>query len=371
MRLRFLCVVGAWLASCAASPVASRSADASMPQKALANSHASFPIVTGHEIHMPYATIPGSKEDEAKYTPRPYLAMKIRTESNALFVNDVPVFPSSFPMHLPATRYQDVSGQNPEHLLLQYAVDIEYMPPRPDGSLVQDIYRVQLKFFDPSGHPATTNTVHVRLSTQQSGELYITQIIVEPFLDYYHDAHGDGNCVWRTKYWNLIMEKYRAWREQKGPGHHKGPESQKSDDHEHNDHHHHPKANSPVSNEQPTAHQEAQENSPLSKADPSNSAPESPFRVYGVDKSLRPTALRNKDYRRDFWRLVVPAIIPGLLGAVAGLVVCTMGLLLWKMVACTCARMQGRRCRKHCQRKQGVCLSEKQRLLQQDQLSEA
>lgn len=73
MRLRFLCVAGAWLASCAASPAASRSADASVPQKALANSHASFPIVTGHEIHMPYATIPGSKEDEAKYTPRPYL----------------------------------------------------------------------------------------------------------------------------------------------------------------------------------------------------------------------------------------------------------------------------------------------------------
>ncbi|OJI80073.1 hypothetical protein ASPTUDRAFT_129723 [Aspergillus tubingensis CBS 134.48] len=382
MRTHFLCLAGAWLASCAASPVASHPGDASVPQMAIKDSHAPFPVVTGHEIHIPCATIPGSKEDEAKDASKAYLAMKLRTESNALFVNDVTVFPSSFPMHLPATRYQDASRQNAEHLLLQYAMDIEYMPPRPDGSLVQDIYRVQLKFFDLSGRPATTDTVSVRLSSQQSGELYITQISVEP-LPHYHDAHGDGNCVWHAKYWNLIMEKYRTWREKKGHGAHKGPKSQESDNHEHNDHHHHPKGRpathegaeerKPFLKERPTAHQEDKENSPeLPTTDSDKAAPDSPFRVYGVDKSLRPMALRNKDYRRDFWRLVVPAIIPGLLGAVAGLVVCTMGLLLWKIVACTCVSMQqGRRCRKRCQRKQGVFLSEKQRLLQQDELSEA
>ncbi|OJJ69808.1 hypothetical protein ASPBRDRAFT_197527 [Aspergillus brasiliensis CBS 101740] len=367
MRLQLLCVMSAWLASCAARPVVSHPGDDAVPQTALANSHTSFPIVTGHEIHIPCATIPGSKEDEAADASKAYYAMKLRTESNALFVNNVTVFPSSFPMNVPATRYQDASGRNPEQVLLQYAVDIEYMPPRPDGSIVQDLYRVQLKFFDPSGHPATTDTVSVRLSSQQSDELYITQISVEP-LPHYHDEHGDGNCVWHAKYWNLIMKKYRAWREKKGPSHQKGRQSQKSDDnHEQNDQHqhqHHPK-------EQPATHQGTKKNRPAPKADASNSASESPFRVYGVDKSFRPAALRNKDYRRDFWRLVVPAIIPGLLGAAAGMVVCMVGLFLWKVVACTCVRMQGRRCRKHCQRKQAYFLSEKQRLLQQDELSEA
>lgn len=73
MRTQFLCLAGAWLASCAASPVASHPGDASVPQMALKDSHAPFPVVTGHEIHIPCAMIPGSKEDEAKDASKAYL----------------------------------------------------------------------------------------------------------------------------------------------------------------------------------------------------------------------------------------------------------------------------------------------------------
>ncbi|PWY90394.1 hypothetical protein BO94DRAFT_533883 [Aspergillus sclerotioniger CBS 115572] len=333
MRLRSLCVTGIWLASCAASPVPDHPGDGT--QTALQTA----PVVTGHEIHIPCAKGPGPESNQED----PYLAMKFRTESNALFANDVSIFPASYPMHLPATRHQG-PGQGVEDVLLQYAVNIDYIRPHLD-TLVQEVYQVEVKLFDVSGRPATTDIVTVRLSRQQEGELYISQITVDP-LPQYHDAHGDGNRLWHVKYWKMIMAKYQAWRQTKGHG-----------------------------QLQPAMlSHEAKENQPMPTDDkahtPEGSSPAdraetvSPFRVFGVDRSPRPAVLRPSGHHRDFWRLVVPAIFPALLGAMAGLVVCMTGLVVWKIVACTCVRMQGRRCRRAggCQLERRVW-SEKQRLL--------
>ncbi|RAK95339.1 uncharacterized protein BO80DRAFT_450273 [Aspergillus ibericus CBS 121593] len=356
MRLRSLCVTGIWLASCAATPIPDHPGDGLLPQTPLSTPH-SPPVVTGHEIHIPCAKGPGPESDHEK-SSKAYLAMKFHTESNALLANNASIFPASYPMHLPATRYQE-SGQGAEDVLLQYAVNIDYIHPNPE-EWIQDVYHVEVKLFDLAGRPATTDTVTVRLSRQQQGELYISQIMVEPLLQY-HDVHGDGNCLWHVKYWKMIVSKYRAWRKTQGHGR-VGSHWQAipSDD---------AAANTPI----PTA-DKAYTSDGTSTADrarpDSHAAPVSPFRVFGVDRSPRPVVLRPSGHHRDFWRLVVPAIIPALLGATAGLVVCMMGLLVWKIVVCTCGRRQGRRCREAggCQRER-CARSEKQRLLDQDQLS--
>ncbi|OOF93569.1 hypothetical protein ASPCADRAFT_209511 [Aspergillus carbonarius ITEM 5010] len=348
MRLHVLCVTGIWLASCAASPVPDH--PDGLPPTALQTPHSS-PVVTGHEIHIPCAKGPGpvGEQDPLKA----YLAMNFRTENNALFANNVSIFPASYPMHLPATRHQD-PGQGAEDVLLQYAVNIDYIRPHLD-TVVQDVYQVEVKLFDLAGRPATTDLVTVRLSRQQAGELYISQITVDA-LPQYHDAHGDGNCLWHVKYWKMIVAKYQTWRQTQGHGrggHHLSPAMLSNE----------VQGNRPIATDEKTH--------PPEGSNPADRATTvSPFRVFGVDRSPRPALLRPSGHHRDFWRLVVPAIFPGLLGAMAGLVVCVTGLLLWKMVACTCVRMQGRRCRKPggCQRERRIW-SEKQRLLDEDQLS--
>ncbi|PYI00645.1 hypothetical protein BO78DRAFT_434267 [Aspergillus sclerotiicarbonarius CBS 121057] len=358
MRLRSLCVTGIWLASCAASPVPDHPGDGLL-QTSLSTPHSSPPVVTGHEIHIPCAKGPGPESDQDP--SKAYLAMKFHTENNALFANNATIFPASYPMHLPATRYQS-AGQGAEDVLLQYAVNIDYIRPHLDA-LTQDVYHVEVKLFDLSGRPATTDIVTVRLSRQQEGDLYISQIMVDP-LPRYHDAHGDGNCLWHVKYWKMIVNKYRAWRQTKE---HRGGEPQGQPVRPPDD----AKGNQPKPTKDKAQTPEGTSTVDRAKPD-SGTAPVSPFRVFGMDRSPRPALLRPSGRHRDFWRLVVPAIIPALLGAMAGLVVCMTGLVVWKIVACTYVRMQGRRCRKTggCQRER-CAWSEKQPLLDEDQLSPA
>ncbi|PWY83347.1 hypothetical protein BO70DRAFT_379192 [Aspergillus heteromorphus CBS 117.55] len=347
MFLRSLGVAGVWIASGAALPVH----DLGDAARALATTRLttadSVPGVTGHEVHLP---VPGLTYPHDKDPSKAYLAMNVRTEDNALLVNNVSIFPATFPMNLPATRYRDWRGLESETVTLQYAVGIKYLPPHLDGMAAaeeeeeeeEEVYQVELKLFDLSGHPATTDLVVVRLGRADEGMLVLSQILVEP-LPRYRDPHGDGNCRWHVKYWRMIGNKYRAWRLRKGHGQARGAALHQ---------------NSillpggcakaaasipipipipaPAGSSRPVRPSEADEQ--LSRA------PVSPFQVFGTEKSSswsRPALFRAQYHRPDVWRLVVPAIVPALLGATAGLVVCTMGVLVWQMMSCVCGRMVG------------------------------
>ncbi|PYH91630.1 hypothetical protein BO71DRAFT_486080 [Aspergillus ellipticus CBS 707.79] len=356
MLLRSLGVAGVWIASCcAAIPVP----DLSDADAALTPADSPIPIVTGHEIHLPCPRVLSPTHPHDEDTSKAYLAMNLRTEEEALFLNEVSIFPAAFPMHLLAPRYRDTHSQQSEPVTLQYAVDIEYLPSHAHAhARAEEIYQVEIKLFDLSGQPATTDIVSVRLSRQEEGgELYISQILVEP-LPQYRDPHGDGNCLWHVKYWRMIVKKYQAWRLSQAPGRgaQRYPETSAEGDC------HRPSA-APLTvsdaNLPPAAHRvepiTTPSSSPLpgSSRRPSESAtdaltssstpPVSPFQVLGTERTSRPALFRPRYRRPDFWRLVVPAIIPALLGAAAGLVVCTMGVLVWQIVTCACGRMQGRR----------------------------
>ncbi|RAL10665.1 uncharacterized protein BO97DRAFT_393535 [Aspergillus homomorphus CBS 101889] len=340
MHLRSLLATSIWLVGSLASPVP-ETGDALHEQLSdRPTPRHSFPTVTGHEIRLP--CLPPHLDDNSQLpdneTSTAFLSVHLRTEANALLVNNVSVFPAGYPMQLPAQKHHATEdGDDIETMQLTYGVDIEYLPPKVD-SQVSDLYFVEVRFYDATGRPATSNVVHVRLSRDSAeDDLTISQIIVETFPDY-HASHGHGNKVWHAQYWKMLANKYKTWSKEQRKGHRKNSEAQ-------------PMADA-LCGEKPST-------GPHSKG-------KSPFELTGP--SINYYAHHHHRPNPNFWRLIVPAMVPALLGILAGLVVCTTGVVVWKIVACALARCRGKRT-KRCARGAGCCrgsgtgLSEKQQLM--------
>ncbi|PYI17356.1 hypothetical protein BO99DRAFT_434591 [Aspergillus violaceofuscus CBS 115571] len=355
MHLRFFLVPSIWLVGSLASPVPD-TGDSSQKQLSNAlNSRPSFPSATGHDVHLPCLRC-SPEDDNSPFdngNSTPFVAMNLRTENNALLVNNVSVFPAGYPMKLPAQMHPDgnIDSDTVETVLLTYGVDIEYLPPRVDSE-VGDMYFVEVKFFDSTGHPATASVIHVRLSRDaDEDDLSISQIIIEPLIDY-HASHGHGNKMWHAQYWKMLVGKYKSWRKEQKKALHK------------------------TSNAKPETHVSCGNrpcirpyNSVVSTDGEGrhhhNDVGKSPFAVAGPSMNAYVHHHRSNP---NFWRLIIPAMVPALLGMVAGLVVCTTGVVIWKIISCALARCADKR-PKRCARGAGCCrgsreaVSEKQQLM--------
>ncbi|PYH40855.1 uncharacterized protein BP01DRAFT_360918 [Aspergillus saccharolyticus JOP 1030-1] len=303
-----------------------------------------FPTVTGHEVHLPCLQPPQEDEDHRvdNGTSTPFVSMNVRTEHNALFVNNISVFPAAYPMRLSAPLHHEGRNRNrnrnaaEETVVLTYGVDIEYLPPKVDAQL-GDLYFVEVKFFDATGRPATAEVIHVRLSRDSDeDDLIISQIIVEPLVDS-RASHGHGNSVWHAQYWQLLVRKYKDWQ--------KAPKKA-----------FHPSLHSGARTDRGTP--------------PPHVGDKSPFAVTG--ETMTPHDVYHHHHRANpnFWRLIVPATVPAVLGMVAGLVVCTTAVLVWKVVGWAwgwCRATRRRRCARgeRCCRGVEEAWSEKQQLMVQ------
>ncbi|RAK75969.1 uncharacterized protein BO72DRAFT_157207 [Aspergillus fijiensis CBS 313.89] len=356
MQLRSFLVTSIWVVGSLASPVPETGDSSQKHLSNAPNSRPSFPTVTGHEVHLP--CLQCSPEDDKglveNTTSTPFVAMNLRTEHNALLVNNVSIFPAGYPMQLPAQMHHDgnIDSATVETVLLTYGVDIEYLPPRVD-SQVGDIYFVEVKFFDSTGRPATASVIHVRLSRDaDEDDLSISQIIIEPLL-HYHASHGHGNKVWHAQYWKMLVGKYKSWRKEQKKALHKSlhatPEV------------HVACGDRPCT--QPDNTVVTTDGSGHHRYN-SNEA-KSPFAVAGPSMNAYVHHHRSNP---NFWRLIIPAMVPALLGMVAGLVVCTTGVVVWKIISCALARCANKRAKRYargagCCRGSREAVSEKQQLL--------
>ncbi|KAB8235681.1 uncharacterized protein BDW43DRAFT_269422 [Aspergillus alliaceus] len=145
-------------------------------------SRAPRPIVSGHEVHLPCAgsSICG-KGTAQERRPDDYIALTFATINDTLKVNDNTILPAPLPAPLPpqltAIKH---SGSDPETLTLRYGMNILPVQRFRSGAIA-NLFRVDLMLFDQTTQPAEgTNLISIGLSQDPHSNLRITMITINP-----------------------------------------------------------------------------------------------------------------------------------------------------------------------------------------------
>ncbi|KAE8142891.1 hypothetical protein BDV38DRAFT_94874 [Aspergillus pseudotamarii] len=178
MRFITSSVACVWLIGCVATSPPS-SADAT-PNSNYDESRSPFPIASGHEIHLPCHTssICGSRPTE-RFSSHDYLALTFSTENDSLLVNNNTILPARLPMRLTATIHSKSQNADPVTLTLRYGMNILPVQRFQTGPIT-DQFRLDLNLFDESGHATDANMLSVGLSRDTHDTLRITMITVNP-----------------------------------------------------------------------------------------------------------------------------------------------------------------------------------------------
>ncbi|KAE8332525.1 hypothetical protein BDV39DRAFT_200145 [Aspergillus sergii] len=195
MRLQTIFVACLWFIGCVATSPP-RTDDAS-PESTHDESRSPFPIASGHEIHLPCHTssICGSNPDESS-RPDDYLSLAFATENDSLLVNKNIILPARLPMRLNATKHSRSRKTDPEILALRYGMNI--LPVRRfQSGPITDQFRLDIILFDQSGNPTDINMISIGLSRDAHDALRITMITINPTPE---ASRCDGNQAPRHRH---------------------------------------------------------------------------------------------------------------------------------------------------------------------------
>ncbi|EIT75512.1 hypothetical protein AO1008_03716 [Aspergillus oryzae 100-8] len=190
MRLQILFVAHLWLIGCVATSPP-RPGDA-RPESAHDESRSPFPIASGHEVHLPCHTssICGSNHDRTSKSDD-YLSLAFATENDSLLVNKNIILPARLPMRLNATKHSRSQKTDPEILTLRYGMNILPVQRFQSGPIT-DQFRLDIILFDQSGNPTDINMISIGLSRDAHDALRITMITINPTPET-SKCHGNHN----------------------------------------------------------------------------------------------------------------------------------------------------------------------------------
>ncbi|KAE8418651.1 hypothetical protein BDV36DRAFT_154652 [Aspergillus pseudocaelatus] len=307
MRLVTLSVACLWFIGCVATSPPS-------PDDATSNSNhdeyrSPFPIASGHEIHLPCHTssICGSRPTESSSSDD-YLALTFSTENDSLRVNNNTILPARLPMRLTATKYSKSQKTDPDTLTLRYGMNILPVQRFQTGPIT-DQFRLDLNLFDESGHPTDANMLSIGLSRDTQDTLRITMITINP-------SPKDSKCQGNT----TPGHRHSTPSEPSAPTKHAG-RSHKSESESESQVHKWLDAGRRFGEKSYGSFTSAFKSRPCK-------SPCSDRYSY-VPSSHRPSRVPIVDILRVFY----PAILPFLLGVVAGGAICLIGVMVRKSAA--------------------------------------
>ncbi|KNG91151.1 hypothetical protein ANOM_000592 [Aspergillus nomiae NRRL 13137] len=178
MRLAPLLAACLWPITCVAT--SPPSPDNGTPQGNRGEPREPFPIASGHEIHLPCRTssICGSNLNENSRSDE-YLALALSTEKDSLLANGNTILPARLPMRLTAIKHSRSDKSISETLTLRYGMNILPVQRFQTGQIA-DQFRLDIILFDESGHPTDINMISIGLSRDAQDTLRITMITINP-----------------------------------------------------------------------------------------------------------------------------------------------------------------------------------------------
>lgn len=137
-----------------------------------------FPIISGHEVRLPYRMLPICGIDMAKGGIKDdYLSLEFFTQNNSKMVNNHTILPDHLLSRIPITIHAKLMGTDRDTLSLLYRINIRPVEQFPSGTVAEN-FILDILLFGPCGHPVNINKISVGILCDIYGSIQINRVAI-------------------------------------------------------------------------------------------------------------------------------------------------------------------------------------------------